>query len=49
MGFGEGRKNERNWKRKKERKRKRKLKSRTALGKRSHSLSVLPSGSVRLG
>ena len=29
MGFGEGRKNERNWKRKKERKRKRKLKSRT--------------------
>ena len=44
VGFGEGRKNERNWKRKKERKRKRKrkLKSRTAVGKRSHSLSVLP-------
>ena len=42
VGFGEGRKNERNWKRKKERKRKRKLKSRTAVEKRSHSLSVLP-------
>ena len=36
-------------KEKKKGKEKRKLKSRTAVGKRSHSLSVLPSGSVRLG
>ena len=44
VGFGEGRKNERNWKRKKERKRKRKLKSRTAVGKRSHSYLCSPLG-----
>ena len=47
MGFGEGRKNERNWKRKKEKEKKTEVKD--SRRKEKSQLSVLPSGRVRLG
>ena len=46
VGFGEGRKNERNWKRKEKKK---KTEVKDSRRKEKSQLSVLPSGSVRLG